>query len=132
MCSGDPCASLETRSLSRIFASLAYAIDESEPLQSLKIAVALQTQNRRFPDDAEFKNALETKNVYSMRHCHYLLDRLENHSKEKIDTSDFTIEHILPQNPRLSKEWRAYAWRLLERNPGCVGASTRQHYSNRL
>jgi predicted transport protein len=97
---------LETRSLGRIFASLAFEIDESKPLDSLKIAIALQGQNRRFPDDAEFKAAVETRNVYSMRQCHYLLDRIENHSKELIDTSEFTIEHILPQNPRLSKEWR--------------------------
>jgi len=97
---------LETRSLGRIFASFAFEISEDVPLQSLKIAIALQSHNRRFPDDAEFRNALETRNVYSMRQCHYLLDRLENHSKERIDTSGFTIEHILPQNRRLSKEWR--------------------------
>ena len=98
---------LETRSLGRVFASLAFEIAEAEPLQSLKLAIALQGQNRRFPDDSEFKAALETRNVYSMRHCHYLLDRLENHSKERIDTSEFSIEHILPQNLRLPKEWRA-------------------------
>ena len=97
---------LETRSLGRIFASFAFEVEEEKPLQSLKIAIALQSHNRRFPDDAEFKTALEIRNVYSMRQCHYLLDRLENHSKERIDTSDFTIEHILPQNPRLPKEWR--------------------------
>ncbi len=97
---------LETRSLGRIFSSLAFEINESKPLDSLKIAIALQGQNRRFPDDEEFKAAIETRNVYSMRQCHYLLDRIENHSKERIDTSEFTIEHILPQNPRLSKEWR--------------------------
>lgn len=97
---------LETRSLGRIFASLAFAIDNNEPLTSLKIAIALQGQSRRFPDDADFKTALETRNVYSMRQCKYLLDRIENYSKERIDTSDFSIEHILPQNPRLSREWR--------------------------
>ncbi len=97
---------LETRSLGRIFASLAFEIDDSKPLESLKLTIALQGQNRRFPDDAEFKAALETRNVYSMRQCKYLLDRIENYSKERIDTSDFSIEHILPQNPRLSREWR--------------------------
>ena len=97
---------LETRSLGRIFASLAFDIDESNPLETLKLAIALQGQSRRFPDDAEFKVALETRNVYAMRQCKYLLDRVENYSKERIDTSDFSIEHILPQNPRLSRDWR--------------------------
>lgn len=97
---------LETRSLGRIFASLAFDIDDSKPLESLKLTIALQGQSRRFPDDLEFKGALETRNVYSMRQCKYLLDRIENHSKERIDTSEFSIEHILPQNLRLSREWR--------------------------
>jgi predicted transport protein len=97
---------LETRSLGRIFASLAFDIDDSKPLESLKLTIALQGQSRRFPDDLEFKTALETRNVYSMRQCKYLLDRIENYSKERIDTSEFSIEHILPQNLRLSREWR--------------------------
>lgn len=42
-----------------------------------------------------------------MRTCAYLLDRLENDSKEKIDTSAFSIEHVLPQNESLSAAWRA-------------------------
>src|SRR5437588_7003776 len=41
-----------------------------------------------------------------MRHCYYLLDRLENQSKELVDTSTFTIEHVLPQNGDLRREWR--------------------------
>jgi predicted transport protein len=97
---------LETRSLGRIFASLAFDIDDSKPLESLKLTIALQGQSRRFPDDLEFRAALETRNVYSMRQCKYLLDRIENYSKERIDTSEFSIEHILPQNLRLSREWR--------------------------
>lgn len=36
-----------------------------------------------------------------------LLDRLENDSKEKIDTSKFTIEHVMPQNEDLRAEWQA-------------------------
>ncbi len=97
---------MQTRSLGQIFASLAYRIQESDPLNSLKVALARQGKSRRFPQDAEFRNALETRNVYDMRSCHYLLDRLENDSKERIDTEDFSIEHVLPQNEDLRKEWR--------------------------
>jgi uncharacterized protein with ParB-like and HNH nuclease domain/predicted transport protein len=98
---------MQTRSLGQIFASLAYRIREDEPLLSLKVALQRQGRKRRFPTDAEFREALETRDVYDMRHAHYLLDRLENDSKEKIDTSSFTIEHILPQNEDLSPEWQA-------------------------
>ena len=44
---------------------------------------------------------------YHKRVCFELLDRLENHgSKEPSDTSKYSIEHIMPQNEKLSIEWR--------------------------
>lgn len=97
---------MQTRSLGQIFASLAYRITEAQPLLSLKVALYRQGKKRRFPTDAEFREALETRDVYDMRTCFYLLDRLENFSKERIDTSLFTIEHVMPQNEDLRPEWR--------------------------
>jgi predicted transport protein len=97
---------MQTRSLYQIFASLAYRIDESDPLLSLKVALYRQSKKRRFPLDVEFREALETRDVYDMRTCFYLLDRLENDSKERVDTSTLTIEHVLPQNEELRPEWK--------------------------
>ena len=97
---------MQTRSLYQIFASIAYNIRDSAPLQSLKVALHRSGMKRRFPSDIEFHDALETRDIYAMRHRAYLLDRLENDSKEKIDTSTFTIEHVLPQNENLSQSWR--------------------------
>lgn len=98
---------MQTRSLGQIFASLAYRITENQPLLSLKVALYRQGKKRRFPTDAEFREALETRDVYDMRTCFYLLDRLENFSKERIDTANFSIEHVMPQNEDLRPEWRA-------------------------
>ncbi|MFH0938015.1 MAG: DUF262 and DUF1524 domain-containing protein [Planctomycetota bacterium] len=97
---------MQTRNLGQIFASLAYRIRDDVPLLSLKVALYRQGKKRRFPTDAEFREALEKRDVYDMRHCHYLLDRLENDSKEKINTSSFTIEHVMPQNEELVTEWK--------------------------
>jgi uncharacterized protein with ParB-like and HNH nuclease domain/predicted transport protein len=97
---------MQTRSLYQIFASLAYKIRGNAPLQSLKVALYRGGKKRRFPSDIEFRDALETRDAYAMRSCAYLLDRLENDSKEKIDTSSFTIEHVLPQNENLLPSWR--------------------------
>lgn len=96
----------QTRSLGQIFASIAYRITENQPLVSLKVALYRQGKKRRFPSDIEFREALETRDVYDMRTCFYLLDRLENFSKERIDTSNFSIEHVMPQNENLRSEWR--------------------------
>ncbi|MGB7509661.1 MAG: DUF262 domain-containing protein, partial [Pelodictyon phaeoclathratiforme] len=97
---------MQSRNLGQIFSSLAYRIKDDKPFVSLKVALYSQSKKRRFPTDAEFREALETRDVYDMRHCKYLLDRLENDSKEKIDTSSFTIEHIMPQNESLHSEWQ--------------------------
>ena len=97
---------MQTRSLGQIFASLAYRIKDDAPLLSLKVALHCQGKKRRFPTDAEFRESLETRDVFDMRHCKYLLDRLENDSNEKIDTTNFTIEHIMPQNEDLRAEWQ--------------------------
>ncbi|MCL4272259.1 MAG: DUF262 domain-containing protein [Anaerolineales bacterium] len=97
---------MQTRSLGQIFASLAYRIKTDNPLLSLKVALYRLGKKRRFPTDAEFREALEARDVYDMRNCFYLLDRLENDSKEKIDTSNFSIEHVLPQNKELNAAWR--------------------------
>ncbi len=98
---------MQANSLGQIFANLAHRIKEAQPLDSLKAALARQPRKRRFPVDTEFREALENRDVYGMRNCSYLLDRLENFkTNERIDTSSFTIEHVLPQNDELRPEWQ--------------------------
>ena len=97
---------MQSRNLYQVFASIAYKIRDNTPLMSLKVALYRSGKKRRFPSDTEFRDALETRDAYAMRTCAYLLDRMENDSKEKIDTSSFTIEHVLPQNENLGASWR--------------------------
>ena len=97
---------MQTRSLGNIFSSLALRVREDQPLRSLKVALHRQGESRRFPTDSEFVEALKTRDVYHMRQSWFFLDRIENDSKEQIDTSRFTVEHVMPQNENLSAEWR--------------------------
>ena len=97
----------QTRSYWQIFASLAYRIDEQKPLEDLRVGLARQRDAYRFPSDADFRRELLLRDIYGLRVCGYLLDRLENHgNKEPTNTSDYTIEHIMPQNDKLPKEWQ--------------------------
>ena len=49
------------------------------------------------PTDKDFEYALIYKQLYKKNICKYLLSVIENSSKEHIDVSNLTIEHILPQ-----------------------------------
>lgn len=53
--------------------------------------------NDRMPTDKEFKDALVYKPLYKKPICKFVLSVIENSSKEHIDISNLTIEHILPQ-----------------------------------
>ncbi len=97
----------QTRAYWQVFASLAYAIGDEQTFDDLKVALARQRDAYRFPGDADFRRELVERDLYSLRVCDYLLDRLENHgTNEPSNTSEYTIEHIMPQNERLSAAWQ--------------------------
>jgi uncharacterized protein with ParB-like and HNH nuclease domain/predicted transport protein len=96
--------------LNRVFATLAKEIDKEHYLESVQAIFLQKSAGARFPRDEEFQAALVVKDIYNApsRHRHYLLSKLENHKrKELVNIDEYTIEHILPQNPNLSFEWRS-------------------------
>jgi predicted transport protein len=109
----------QTRGYWQVFATLAYRIDAKKPFESLCLGLALQRDNYRFPENDEFRIALQERDMYGKRVCFDLLDRLENHdSKEPTDTSKYSIEHIMPQNQKLTLDWRKMLgedWREVQR-----------------
>ena len=72
----------------------------------LKVALARQRESYRFPSDEEYERALQVGDLYGLRVCRHLLEGLENHeTKEPAKTTNYSIEHIMPKNQRLSLEW---------------------------
>lgn len=53
--------------------------------------------NDRMPTDKEFEDALIYKPLYKKPICKFVLSVIENTTKEHIDITNLTIEHILPQ-----------------------------------
>lgn len=51
----------------------------------------------RMPSDEEFEYALLYKPLYKKPICKFVLSAIENSTKEHIEVSNLTIEHILPQ-----------------------------------
>ena len=98
---------IPTNALNKVFVTLAKEIDKEHYLESVQAAFLAKARNGRFPRDEEFRAAFVVKDVYNLRIRKYLLSKLENYGqKELVQVENCTIEHILPQNERLSAEWR--------------------------
>lgn len=89
----------------KLFASLMNEVDKNNYFESLNNAFLGMDTNKRYPTDIEFKDAFINKNVYNFNRRNYLLHKLENHerSKEPIEVSDYTVEHVMPQT--LTEAW---------------------------
>lgn len=99
---------IPTNSLNKTFAGLSRTLKKDRYLESVKAAFLLMPSYRRFPNDEEFQRDIKLRDLYNFRSRSYWLRHLENHGKkERVDVENYTIEHILPQNESLSKEWQA-------------------------
>ena len=98
---------IPTNSLNKTFASFGKSIIKEKYLESIKAHFNKMTSYRRFPNDEEFVTELKYKDLYNFRSRSYWLRRMENHDrKERVNVSEYTIEHILPQNNNLNHDWR--------------------------
>lgn len=98
---------IPTNSMNKTFESFARKIDKDNYLESFQAEFSLLQGNRRYPDDQEFHNHLIRKDVYHFQRREYLLRKLENFErKEAVSVNEYTIEHIMPQNENLSREWQ--------------------------
>ena len=98
---------IPTNSLNKTFATFARNLRKDRYLESIKAHFLTLPSYKRYPDDGEFWNAIQTRDLYNFRTRSYWLRRMENHGrKEPAIVADYTIEHILPQNEDLSASWR--------------------------
>ena len=95
------------RTMNKMFAELINEVDKNNYLESLNNAFLGMDTNKRYPKDSEFKEAFIKKDVYNfINKRDYLLRKLETcgRSKEPTNFSNYTIEHIMPQN--LTEAWQ--------------------------
>ena len=98
---------IPTNSMNKTFATIYKAIIKIDYLEGVKAAFQILDSYKRFPTDSEFEKEIVVKEVYNFRNRNYMLSKLENYKrKEFVNVDDYTIEHIIPQNPELSNEWQ--------------------------
>lgn len=98
---------IPTNSMNKTFATIYKAIQKTDYFEGVKAAFQILDSYKRFPTDTEFEKEIVVKEVYNFRNRNYMLSKLENYKrKEFVNVDDYTIEHIIPQNPELSNEWQ--------------------------
>ena len=98
---------IPTNSLRQTFATFARKLKKDRYLESFKANLIILRSYRHFPDDDEFKQQFQVRNLYGFNRRSYWLRRFENHGrKERVIVQDYTIEHIMPQKENLTLEWQ--------------------------
>ena len=99
---------IPTNSLNKTFATFKNSIRSDDYMNSVRAYFVLLQTYKEFPDDEKFAAAFVTRDIYNMRQRNFILRHLEEHeNKVSINIENFTIEHIMPQNPKMSAEWQA-------------------------
>ncbi len=95
---------LGTNGLNKVFASFTKKIQKDEYLESIEKYFGSLTENRRFPNNNEFKKLFITIDFYNFQKKEYFFERLEtSNTNEPVNTKECTTEHIMPKT--LTKEW---------------------------
>ncbi len=98
---------LQTRGYWSVFARIAHDLDPDSVFESLQVAVARLRGNNRFPSDEEFRRGLKEHDLYGLRVCKHILDRLENAGyQEPSPVHKYSIEHIMPQEISEVRQWQ--------------------------
>ena len=100
---------IPTNSLNKTFATFYSKIKQDNYVASILAEYVVKDSYRTFPADEEIKEKLLTKDIYHLRIKNYLLEMLENYNHKEIISitkNSLTVEHIMPQNLNLNKEWR--------------------------
>ncbi|MED0667741.1 DUF262 domain-containing protein [Bacillus badius] len=97
---------LPPNSLSKITVSLIKDNNPGDRVKSVERILTYKRGVQRFPNNNEFKDSFISKDIYSLKICKFLLDKLINiDSKVILNIDEFTIEHIMPQTNNLSAKW---------------------------
>ena len=131
---------LLTRGYWSLFARVAHEIDSDNAFYSLQVGLARLRDNNRFPTDVEFSRALREIDLYELRICKHVLDRIENaDQREPSPVHEYSIEHIMPQNiddvpewqTMLGEEWRDVHATWIHRPGNLTLTGYNATYSNR-
>lgn len=131
---------IQTNALNKIFASLAKEVENHKLSKDAFFETVLsiilnKTLSGIMPRDIQFKEALITRDMYSFKLNSYILKTLLLYNtKESVDDTNLTIEHIMPQ--KLSSKWKVELGgkfdEILQKNIHLLGNLTLSGYNSEI
>lgn len=99
--------SIPTNSMNKTFATtLPNSLRQDDYMNSIRAFFVLADSYKRMPNDEEFKREFKTRDIYHMHVRSYIFRSLEDYNnKAAVNMKNYSIEHIMPQNPNLRQEW---------------------------
>ena len=99
-------SALYTNSLGKLFTQWGKDYREVDIVRWLGLKMGAGSGNSRWPNDAQFKADLQTREQYGRKATKHVLGSLEANfdHKEPADLRTATIEHLMPQE--LTPEWK--------------------------
>ena len=131
---------IQTNGLNKVFSTLAKELENYGALKSKfseKVLSILlnKTLTRLMPRDAQFKEQLISREMYSFKQGKFILRKLLTYgTKENVDTTTLTIEHIMPQilNTKWKIELGSKANEIHEKNLHLLGNLTLSGYNSEI
>ena len=111
---------IPTNSLNKTFMSMIKTVKNDDYLNSIKAFLIMLDSYKLLPKNEEFKREFLQKDIYNMRTRNYILSKFENfNNKGPINIENYTVEHIIPQNPNLNEDWQNILgenWKEVQKN----------------
>ena len=103
---------LPSNNYNKVSVGILNNIREKDYLYSVKKCLLTRQGAARFPNNKDFKLGFTVHPIYKKNKDlrNYVIYELENYNQNEIlniESSDLTIEHILPQNKNLSDTWKS-------------------------
>ena len=107
-------ADISTRTLGIVFNNLYSEVQKANAtdlVDALRTVLIGYEKTKIWPNDDEFRQGIITQSVYSnssIDRTKLILESIEEFlTKERVAPENLTIEHIMPQNPKLNDAWRS-------------------------
>lgn len=98
---------LDSQSLKGFFSKMYTNLNKEDYLESYKYILKTKTGKSMMPGDDDFEKYFKNEDIYHSNIKEYVLLKLIYFdSSETINLDECTIEHIMPQNTNLSREWQ--------------------------